>query len=47
MGKEAVMSDGIIFVGGMLAYVPEFDVNDFDYDARPMYESVRRTIREA
>lgn len=41
------MSDGMIFVGGMPVYVPEFDVPDFDYDARPMYESVRRTVREA
>lgn len=40
------MSDCII-VNGMLMYFPEFDVNDFDYDARPMYESVRRTAMEA
>lgn len=40
------MSDGIVFVGGGLVYFPEFDTNDFDYDARAMYRSIERAMTE-
>lgn len=45
-GGRQIMSDCII-VNGMLMYFPEFDMNDFDYDARPIYDTVKRTAMEA
>lgn len=39
------MSDCIL-VNGNLMYFPDFGDAGFDYDARPMYESIERTIKE-
>ena len=39
------MSDCIL-INGRLMYFPDFGANDFDYDARPMYRSIERTITE-
>lgn len=41
------MSEACIYLFNQVIYMPNFDGYDFDYDARPMYDSIERATREA